>query len=223
MAIRLILVCKEGPSRNAYLREAMSLGIEVDVVPSFAQLIDAMLKTAYQGILVDVVTSLKANREEKGISQEILGAFPLMQLTWDQQGNRIQSLSNGTSSSGTLAHFVAYDCQPFKPRTIRADARKCVNLNIEIYKDQNLSPANMERSVTVNISKSGCFLCSFGNWAGIPEIWLVMNELEDKTPLSGQILWRQPWGKSMTFPGFGVRFTRISAKQQDQLAEEFHI
>jgi hypothetical protein len=28
MAIQLILVCKEGPARSAYLREAMSIGIE---------------------------------------------------------------------------------------------------------------------------------------------------------------------------------------------------
>ena len=223
MAIRLILVCKEGPSRNAYLRETMSLGIEVDTVSSFADLIDAMLKTPYQGIMVDVVTSLKANREEKGISQEILSAFPLMQLRWDQQTNRIQTISNGASSSSTLAHFIAYDCQPFKPRTVRADSRKYINFNVEIYKDEDLNPSNMERSVTVNVSKSGCFLYSVGNWTGISKIWLVVHELEDKTPIVGEIHWRQPWGKSMTIPGIGIRITQISAGQRDQLSAEFHI
>jgi len=223
MAIRLILVCKEGPFRNAYLREAISLGIEVDAVSTFAELIDNMIKIPYQGILLDVVTNLKANREEKGISQEVLGAFPLMQLRWDQQTNRIQTISSGASSSATLAHFVAYECQPFRPRTIRSDVRKCINFNVEIYKDQNLTPASMERSITINVSRGGCFLCAFGNWSGISEIWIIVNELEDKTPLAGEILWRQPWGKSMIIPGFGVRITRISEKQRNQLLEEFHI
>jgi hypothetical protein len=223
MAIRLILVCKEGPARNAYLREAISLGIDVDAVSSFAEMKNLMLKTPYQGILTDCPTTLKINREEHVISQEILGVFPLMQLTWDSKQNKIRSLHSDTSSSGTMAHFIAYECQPFTPRTIRADSRKCVNLNAEIYRDQDSTSSSVERSVTVNLSKSGCFLCSFTNWSGIEKIQFMFKELEEKTPLEANIIWRQPWGKSMTFPGLGLRFTKISSKQLNELIEKFRL
>lgn len=223
MAIRLILVCKEGQARNAYLREAMSTGIEVDMVDSFGDLLKMMNTCAYQGIMVDLITSVKASREDKDIAQNVLDAFPVIQLKWDQQTNNIHTISNGAASGGTLAHFIDHECRPFKPRAVRINARKCTNFNVLICKNIEMDPSQTEHSVTVNISKGGCFLFSCQNWSNISEIWMVVHELDDKTPIQGEIRWRQPWGKTMAIPGIGIQIKHITSKQKTQLEEQYSI
>lgn len=223
MAIRLILVCKEGPVRNAYLREATSIGIEVDVVESFSDLMKMMIIRPYQGIMVDLITSVKAPREEKRLAQNVLDVFPLIQLKWDEQTRSIHTISSETASKNTLAHFIAHSCQPFKPRSIRLNARKNIHFNTLLCKSNDMDPSQTENSVTINVSKGGCFLWTCQNWSGIDKIWMVFTELADKTPICGEICWRQPWGKSMTFPGLGIRFLQMTPGQKTQLEEEYSI
>jgi len=224
MAMRLILVCKEGPARQAYLREATSIGIAADPVATFGELFKAMITTAYQGVMVDLVTSVRASREEKGIAQEILDVFPLIQLRWDPETNNIHTISCGTAvGSNTLAHFVAQECQPFKPRAIRINVRKGINFNILMSNQEEMDQANTERSVTINASKEGLFLFSCQDWSNTPNVWFVINELTDKTPIVGEIRWRQPWNKDMVIPGIGIKFKQITKQQLNELTEKGNI
>ena len=183
-----------------------------------------MITIAYQGVMVDLVTSVKASREEKGIAQEILDVFPLIQLRWDPEANNIYTISSGAAAgSSTLAHFVAHECQPFKPRAIRLTVRKCLNFNILICKQEEMNQANTERSVTINASKEGCFLFSCQDWGNTSEVWFVINELKDKTPILGEIRWRQTWGKTMAIPGIGISIKQITPQQLAQLIEQYSL
>ena len=224
MAIRLILVCNEGPAKQAYLREAASIGIEVDAVATFGEFFKAMLTMAYQGILLDLVTSVKSTQEEKGIVQEILDVFPLLQLKWDPETNTIHTISRGMSAnSSTLAQFVARECQPFKPSAIRLNVRKSMNFNILICKQEAMTQANTENSVTLNISKGGCFLFSCQDWSNASNVWFAINELKDKTPINGEIRWRQSWGISMAIPGIGVSIKQLTSQQRVELIEQYSL
>ncbi len=224
MAIRLILVCKEGPARQAYLREATSIGLEVDSVPTFGDLFKSMITTAYHGVMIDLVTSVKASREEKGVVQDILDAFPVIQLKWDPETNNIHTISTGSSMNvNSLAHFVAHECQIFKPRAIRLNVRKTMHFNVLLSRHKDMAQGIAEKSITINLSKSGCFLLSCQDWSDISDIWFVISELTDKRPIPGEIRWRQPWGKAMTMPGFGVSFKSILPGQLIQLMEQYSI
>jgi len=223
MGVRLILVCKEGPSKEAYLHEANSIGIEVDTVPTFGDLFKAMMTNAYQGVMVDLVTSVRSSREEKGIAQEILDVFPLIQLKWDQETNNIHTLSGGVASSNALAHFVSRECRTFTPRAIRLNARKEINFNILMSRHEVMNQALIERSVTVNISKGGCFLFSCQDWSNAADVWLVVNELKDKTPIHGEIRWRQAWGTATVIPGIGISIKQITPQQMNQLVQQYSI
>ena len=223
MAIRLILVCKEGPARNAYLREATSIGIEVDVVDSFCNLLKMMSANTYQGIMVDLITSVKAPREEKSLAQGVLGVFPLIQLKWDELTRSIHTISSGHAASHTLAHFIAHACQPFQPRAIRLTARKSLNFNVLIYENGKRNDSDAKHTVTINVSKGGCFLFSCENWPDDAEIRMVFQELTDQTPIPGTIRWRQPWGKSMAVCGIGVQFKQMTPDQKNQMEKQFLI
>ena len=223
MPLRLILVCKEGPARQAYLREAASIGIDVDAVATFGDLFKAMITSAYQGIMVDLVTSVKSSREEKGITQEILDVFPLVQLRWDQETNHIHTISSGSRDSSTLAHFAAQECQLFSPRAIRLNVRKTINFNVLLGSEADMNPARTERTVTINISQKGCFVFSCRDWSNVSGVWLTIHELEDTTPIPGEIRWRQLWGKTPAIPGIGIRFTQTTPQQMDQLVSQYSL
>jgi hypothetical protein len=224
MGIRLILVCKEGPARLAYLCEAKSVGIEVDSVATFGELLKSMTTTAYQRVMIDLVTSVKASKEEKSLVHDILKVFPMLQLKWESETNTIFTISYGNQSRGSsLAHFITQECQPFKPRAIRLNARKSINFNILLSRQEDINESTAEHTVIINTSKSGCFVFSCDNWSDASEAWLVICELQDKTPILGEIRRWVPWGKTMTIPGIGIRFKQIKPQQLEELIEEYSL
>jgi len=221
MAIRLILVCKNGPAKEAYLLEAQRAGIEVDTVESFGELMKSMITNTYQGVMIDLVTSVKASREEKGLAQDVLDAFPVIQLKWDPESKSMRTIAGGSLPDNcTLADFVSRECKLFVPRAVRLSVRKNVYFNVLISRTENMDPASTHRGMTVNVSKDGCFLLSCEDWSSSSEVWFVIDELDDKTPISGEIRWRQPWGKNMALPGIGVYIKQITPEQRKQMMEK---
>jgi len=160
MAIRLILVCKNGPAKEAYLLEAQRAGIEVDTVESFGELMKSMITNTYQGVMIDLVTSVKASREEKGLAQDVLDAFPVIQLKWDPESKSMRTIAGGSLPDNcTLADFVSRECKLFVPRAVRLSVRKNVYFNVLISRTENMDPASTHRGMTVNVLKMGAFYC----------------------------------------------------------------
>jgi hypothetical protein len=210
MSVKLVLLCKEGEARQAYLKEAKTLGLEVAIVSTFAELFQAMISTPYQGVMIDLITSMKASKEEKGIAQEILSVFPIVQLKWEGESKTIRTISFGkTFNSGSLLEFIKAECETFAPRSIRLDSRKSINFNVVMSSEESMNEAFREHSVTINFSRGGCFLFSCANWSKSKNVWFIINELQDKTPIAGDIRWAVAWGKTMMIPGFGISL-RIS-------------
>jgi hypothetical protein len=224
MSVRLILVCKEGPAKSAYLNEAKSIGIEVDTVAGFSELFQAMVNTPYQGIMVDLITSLKSPRGEKSTIQEILDVYPLIQLKWESETNTIHAISLGNAAGeGSLSNFITRQCQSFQPRAIRLNIRKPINFNIAMCRQKDFSENFVERTVTINASRGGCFLFSGRDWSAAPEVWLMFNELTDKTPILGEIRRCVQWGERMTIPGIGIRFQQIQPQQLEELIKKYSL
>lgn len=224
MNTRLILICAEGPAREAYLTEAKALGITVDVVAGFGKFIQAMADTSYQGIMVDLITGMKASRAEKLAAQEILHIYPLIQLKWDSGAGTIRTISLGNNpGEGSLADFVADACRPFRPRTIRGTVRKSIHFNVEIRKAGDADPAAVERTVTTNASQRGCFVFTCRDWSDTSDVQLTFLDWSDKSPIQGEIRWHIPWGKAMTIPGIGIQFKKIKPEQIEELREKYFL
>jgi hypothetical protein len=161
MGAKLILVCRDGEASQAYLNEAKKIGAEVDVVSTYGELFNAMIETSYQGVMVDLVTSMKASKEEKGMAQEIIEVFPIIQLKWDNESKAIRTISLSKSlNSDSLADFVTAECEVFTPRAIRLNVRKSIHFNTIIYREEKMMEKNIEKTVTINAPKGGCFLFS---------------------------------------------------------------
>ncbi len=219
---KLILVCRDGDARQAYLKEAERAGAEVETVSSYRELFQRTLDTAYQGIMIDLVTGLKASREEKEVVKDVLDSFPVVQLKWEREAGAVRAVSLGKAlSNASVKDFIESDCRPFKPRAIRLHPRKDLHFNVLLSMDEAMAEKDLERTVTVNVSKGGCLLFTGRDWTNVRDAWFVIQELKDKTPISGEIRWFLPWGKKMGIPGIGVRFRRMTAEQQKELAEKY--
>jgi hypothetical protein len=172
--------------------------------------------------MVDLVTSMKASKEEKGIAQEIIEVFPIIQLKWDNELKSIRTISLSKSqNSNSLADFVSAECTIFTPRAIRLNIRKSIHFNTIISRDEKMLEKNVEKTVTINASKGGCFLFSVQDWSRSLQVWLIINELQDKTPISADIRWKMEWGKTMMIPGIGINFKQIKPNQLEELTDKY--
>jgi hypothetical protein len=224
MSIKVILVCKEGASRQAYLNEAKKIGVEVDAVSTFGELFQAMITNPYQGVMIDLITSMKASREEKGVAQEILDVFPLIQLKLENETGTIRTISFGSSSgNGSLVDFVNNECRIFTPRTIRLSVRKSINFNVVMSKEEHMNEKLLERTVTMNAFQGGCFLFSSQDWLSTSNVWFIINELQDKSPIKGDVRWAVSWGKNMAIPGIGISFNKIKPEQLEELTNKYSL
>ncbi len=224
MSVKVILVCKEGAAREAYLNETKKNGVEVDTVSSFGELFQAMITNPYQGVLIDLITSMKASREEKGMAQEILDVFPLIQLKLDNETGDIRTISYGSSSGdGSLSDFLDNDCRIFTSRAIRLNARKSINFNVVMSKEEHMNEKLLERTATINASQGGCFLFSSQDWVNTPNVWLIISELQDKSPIQADIRFVASWGKRMVIPGIGISFKQIKPSQLEELTQKYSL
>jgi hypothetical protein len=224
MNSKVLLLCQEGEAKQAYLKEMEAAAAAVDAVASYGELVRMMRETAYQGVVIDLVTSIKAPKEEKERARQILEVFRVLQVRWDADSRIIRTMSAGkTSDVGTLAEFVKIYCEPFAPRTIRSDYRKPVNFNVLMYKGESRRDEPPERTVTINVSKNGCFLYSSEDWTAGANIRLTLNELEDKTLIAAIVRWSVKWGEAMAIPGIGVEFTNIGARQAEEFVNKYRL
>lgn len=221
MNIRVILVSREGHAKQAYLNAIKPLGIQIDTVSTFTELHSALAENLYSGVMVDLVTKIKGSREEKGLIHQILELYPVLQLKWEDKTGLIQTLCLGQSKgSGTLKDFIYEECGSFTARAISSTPRRDIHFNVILSRNANFSQNSIEKTVTVNISKEGCFIYSVGKWERTFNCWMKIKELNDDTPILGEVKWAIPWGKVMKFPGIGIKFENIRKNQLEEICLE---
>lgn len=224
MSTRMILVAREGDAKQAYLDAIKTLEVHVDTVSSFSELYKALLNTPYHGVMVDLLTKLRAPKEEQGLVHEILELFPVVQLNWEGKAEKIRTLYFGQSiGGGTIEDFICEECRSFNARTIRSHLRRNINFNVVLSKNGKFSEKNNAKTVTIDVSRGGCFIYTIDEWERNIDSWLQLKELDDSTPILGEVKWRIPWGSTMKIPGIGVKFKEISEVQLEEICEKYHL
>lgn len=215
MNIRLLLISQDGTARRAYLDALNKSGVQADVVSSFSEIYKLLAENLYNGVMVDLKTKIRSSGREKEMAIKILEQVPFVHLKFEEDTGTIQSFYYGQTGSQTLEEFIDRECRSFSARKIRINARKDIHFNIVLSGASGISETN-EQTVTINVSSGGCFIYSIGNWEISDKVMIVINELEDKTPVACEVRWKRKWGDAMQIPGIGVKFENIS---EDQLRD----
>lgn len=224
MNTKLLLVARDGEAKQAYLDTIKHFDIDVDTVSSIMELYKTMINTPYNGVMIDAPTKIKASKEEKTLVHEILDKFPVIQLKWEGKTCVIKTLfHNQYKTGGTLNDFINQECLSFNPRTIRASVRKNINFNVILANNDDFSEENIERTVTIDVSKGGCFIYSPEKRQSNSNIWFIINELDDNTPIRSEVMWSLEWGKAMRIPSIGVMFTDIKSCQLENISDKINL
>lgn len=219
MSIKLILASAQAESTQAYLSILEKTpGVDVDMVTSFSDLYMALKKTPYHGVLVDLATNVRATDVEKELVRKIQDTFHVLILKWGGTGVGIRTFSyKQDRASVTLQDFIHKQCGSIQARTLRSDIRKNVHFNIVLSRDAIIDEKSITCTITINASKGGCFIYSSEEWKCFSNVWLVMNELKDHTPIMSEVRQCYKWGKTMRIPGIGVAFKDINKCQIEEI------
>ena len=216
MNIRVLLIAQDDHARQEYLSALEKCAVQVFVSESFQDLRPEICSFSYHGIFLDIQTKMKAIKINKNYVYGLVENFPICQLKINDQTGEINCFHNSQKLGGTMLDFINNECRNFVPRMIRSDSRKEIHLNVILYKyKDDIQP---EFSVTINISKGGCFIFSTRDWKAGQDVWIRIKELTGNELISGQIRSVARWGESIRIPGIGVEFTEISALQIEEIS-----
>ncbi len=215
MEIRVLLIAQEDTARNKYFEAISRCGVRVYAAISCLDFSREICDQTFHGIFLDFPTKVKALKNNKNLVYGLLEHFPVCLLKIHEKTEEIVCFHSTLKLGGTLGDFIDHECRNFVPRMIRSDFRKAIHLNVILYKrpDRNFP----ERSVTMNISKGGCFVFSVQEWEIDDDIWIEFFELSDTPPFPGKIRNVVKWGASRRIPGIGIEFQNNSESQISRL------
>jgi len=222
MNVKVILVCQEeGEAKQAYINAVKPFGVKVDTVPSFSELHKMLCENYYNGVMVDFRTKMKASNKEKELVHDVFEQFPVAQLNFEEKTGSIRSFHYSRESKGeTLESFIKEECRSFIARPIRSSIRKIIHFNVILSNTGDFTKEGIDRTVTMNVSKGGCFIYSVDDLQTDANVMMVFKELEDQKPILGEVRWKALWGEAMQIPGIGVKFENLSEGQLAQICEE---
>jgi hypothetical protein len=213
---KLLLIAEKGLPRSAYIETLRDIDIEVDCISSPDEMTGALIDAPYSGLLIDVPTMIRCECADKNRITRIMERFPVLRLMYNPKYGGIRGLAQGGTirDNRDLTEFVLGECVPFLPRSIRVAQRHRVVFNVALF--DNLD-RNSEKTVTVNVSEHGCFVYSVRTWRVDNPAWIIVQELEDQTPIELLVRWQRPWGEAMRIPGIGASFESMTTSQYVQL------
>ncbi|MBI9110400.1 PilZ domain-containing protein [Maridesulfovibrio ferrireducens] len=220
-AVRILLVCMQGQSREAYIKALDELNVEYDVVDNFGDTFKKFNKISYNGFLFDVATVVRAKAKDKAEANLFIERFPVLRVNYRASDEVIRGIPVGKFSgeSKLLEDFVRKVCSVFPARSLRGSRTSSRVLNVLLRKEYSSGFISIEKSVTFDISEEGGFFFSVKKWEEGDPLSVVVKELADRTPILSIVRKVQVWGETDRLPGIEVRFLNLTEAQADQIEE----
>lgn len=217
--LRLVLVVRDVKRQELYLGAIRDLGVSCDVVDDVSTLADALVHTPCNGLLLDVLCTVRCSEGEKAFVHDLLEIYPMLRMRCNPGTGEINSLMYGSGERISISEFVDRHCRSFRARRLRTSARVYNHSRILVAADVPFDTEQAQRSVTINLSAEGCFIYTIGPGRQGERCWVVFPDFRDRTPIEVETRWAQAWGPGGAMPGIGVRFVRMSSDQQQEIGE----
>jgi PilZ domain len=215
---RILLVARPGDACTLYEAAIRHIGATVDTVASIDTFYGAVTHLAYNGVVIDIPTKIKALSDHKDLVYSITGRFPVIQVNLDRRSGAIRALLYGHHErSGLLADLIREVCWDSPPRKLRSEERQPLHYNVLLSTTRDFDPRTLIRTVTMDVSSKGCFLFSSSRFQLGGRVWMRIIDLYDKSPISGIVRHKRKWGEAMVVPGIGIEFESISESQRQAL------
>lgn len=217
--VDLVLLANEGPSCDEYLSFLNRRDIEPEIAFTMRDLVNVLGRKAFNGILVDVPTLVKADPDLKEEVMAFFERFPVLRLNINPADHSVRTLYYGQSGSSDeiFSYFVDEVCSSCGGSMIRRTVRRQLHFHVALYERKTSHLETAEHAFTLNVSETGCFVVSTSQWDDHENVWLTFKEMKDDEPIKARICRCVYWGDSMKIPGLGAAFEEIKANQVDEL------
>lgn len=217
---RILLIAREGQVRAVYEAALRQAGVEVEAVDSIEDFRGAVQHQAFNGIVIDIATKIKALSDHKDLVSGILSRFPVIQVNLAKDTQRIRALLYGRHERyGELTDLIRETCLTHPPRQFRTHARQPVHLNVLLATSRPFQNGQAIQTVTNDLCEAGCFIITSGRFQVGQTVWIRILELYDKAPIACMIHHKRKWGEAPVIPGIGVSFQSIRPSQVEDLRQ----
>lgn len=215
---KLLLIVKDIDSQAAYAKTLDKIGVDFDMASSFLDAKRMTTETAYNGLLIDMITLIRTNRDEKSIAYDCINLYPSRRMRWDNKKSMIIfEQSSHTEPELAIRAFIEDNCERFNARKARISSRKNIILNVLLSTDSDSVDDNAEKTFTVDISRGGAFIHTTQNMDKGKTVWFRFYDMTDQSPIKAVVCWYLVWGRQNLIPGIGVKFESISEAQAHEL------
>lgn len=187
--IKLLVLAGIPETRQSFLTALENLDILFEVAFSVPEMRQKLLHTPFNGVILDVLTMVRASQKEKQFIQEISELYPTLRVRWDSLSERIRGLVFGRSLNGddVVGDFLENCCRPWPARTCREERRLPFHFNALLSSDGEFREEDVEKTATLDLSEGGCFLISGRSWQKGDLVWVRFHELTDAAPIRAEI------------------------------------
>ncbi len=224
MKTKFVIISKSNEFSFLFLEEIAHYNVEIEMVESWTAMQKLFVKAKYHGIFVDVKSKLGLSPEDKELANHIQGLYPVMYLKRKPDSTVIDTLlMGGAAEDSSVDNFIHNICANFPGRQMRICERKEIHFNVMAHPSLKLAEVHALKTVTMDVSYSGCFLMTSQPWELNSHIWLQFKEMSENDPIEGKVVHIAGWGKKMILPGLGIEFVKMSDVQQKELIRKFKI
>ncbi|WP_316347034.1 PilZ domain-containing protein [Desulfuromonas acetoxidans] len=217
--LKLLLYTHDPEVQQHYLKALPEEGAMAVVVSDFKEFFKESNTIPCSGVLLDVVSSIRASQFDREVIQELLEVYPSLRLRLDPATGEIRTLMTGAGPGQNISirKFVETYCSNFPPRCLRMCQRKPIHCNVIYSFHDQLASEVVQRSVTMDMSIGGCFLMTTEALEVGERLWIRIIELMDNSPIMVEVRWCREWGQKMVVPGVGLHFSVISDRQREEI------
>jgi CheY-like chemotaxis protein len=207
----LLVVSYNVQTRRSLAENLESIGATGTACETFLQAEDMARESAYNGILVDLQSMVKAKGDEKVIACSLISVYPALRVRVLGSLLVPMAMPGDSQQQSSLINFLRDSCTPFVPRRLRRYRRRDVVL------PALLGPSPGERAVVLNLSWGGAFIADVHpeRFAIDSNLVLTLPEFGVETVVTIRRI--QPWGERRV-PGIGVSFGVLDEKLETSLA-----
>ncbi len=209
--VNIALVSRQGEALKAYTEFLAAHGAAAVHFSTISEMYQKLPDVCISGFILDIPAIVKASERERTLVQTLETVFASIRINWNHKAG-FRALFSDSTKSGE-ENFLAFlaRCETFTPRSLRKDERKLKNFNILVW-EQSEREAEARRAFTIDVSRSGMFVCTCDPHPAGTMLNVKIMELDDR-PFHVEVRWEQAWGVGMRIPGFGCRFDGLKGER----------
>jgi hypothetical protein len=219
---RILIVVNDREAGQAYAEALDGAPVSYDFARSFSEMAAMASDTAYNGLVIDVLTLVRGGKDDKAIAYRCINLYPVLRVKWESKQKKINlsllEQNHAPDVESAFRFFVESRCACFPARTLRKFERKQVHLNALLARDRGFAAGATEKTFSVTLSRGGLFVQTVDDFDEDRRLWLRCVEFSDQTPIPVLVRWSLKWGGARSIPGIGVSFESLTREQEKEIA-----